>query len=154
MQWTADTKAEYGSITEFLLQNRLPKTWGTPPFTPKSSTPFADPADYRVLINDWPYGLYPDITHICVWLRTAIPTDPETGDMTPESRATVQSFVQSYFIDPLGSNGAKQVVWFKNWVALQSVRSLEHIHVMVHRVDAEMLATWAQEQPWHREQSS
>jgi hypothetical protein len=147
MKWTAETKAGYGSMTRYLLVHRLPGAWGSPPFTPRSAVPFADSSDYRVLLNDWPYGLDPAITHIVVWSRTTIPTDPETGDMTPESRAIVQAFVQRYFVDSLGPGGEKQVMWFKNWVALQSVRSLEHIHVMVCGIGADTLARWTEEQP-------
>ena len=145
MAWTAETKAEYGSMTNFLLANRLPKEWGSPPFTPASSIPFEDPSDYRVLINDWPYGLDPEIRHIVVWLRTTIPTDPETGDMTPESRALVRSFVKKTFIDALGPDGEKRVLWFKNWVALQSVRALEHVHILVRNVDGDTLERWTGE---------
>ncbi|KAK2003395.1 hypothetical protein LX36DRAFT_687569 [Colletotrichum falcatum] len=151
MKWTADTKAEYGSMTQYLLANRLPKPWKAPPFTPKSLVPFEDPSDYRVLANDWPYGLGTGITHIVVWSRTIIATDPDTGDMTPESRRTVQEFVDRYFVDGLGEGGAERVVWFKNWVALQSVRALEHIHVLVRDVDAEVIKKWTEEKPWHRE---
>lgn len=139
MDWTAATKAEYGSMTNYLLQHRLPKAWGGLPFTPASKTAFADPSDYRVLINDWPYGLTPDITHIVVWTRTLIPTDPDSGDVTPESRQLIRDFVQTYFVDKLGSDAADRVMWFKNWVSLQSVRALEHIHVLVKDVDQAQL---------------
>ncbi|KAI0166056.1 hypothetical protein GGR57DRAFT_3883 [Xylariaceae sp. FL1272] len=97
----------------------------------KTEIPFSDASDYRVLKNDWPYGLTSDITHIVVWSRTIIETDSVNGDMTPESRRTVAEFIKRFFIDRLGQEGDKRVCWFKNWVALQSVRSLEHIHVMV-----------------------
>lgn len=142
MKWTADTKAEYGSMTNYLLAHRLPKEWGPPPFQPVSKTPFKDPSDYQVLINDWPYGLTPDLTHIVVWLRTPIATDPETGDMTPESRQTVADFVKRFFADRLGPDGGGRILWFKNWVALQSVRALEHIHVMVKDASKEVLDEW------------
>ncbi|KAK2008128.1 hypothetical protein LZ32DRAFT_609764 [Colletotrichum eremochloae] len=151
MKWTAETKAEYGSMTEYILANRLPKPWGAPPFTPNSLIPFEDPSDYRVLTNDWPYGLDAGITHIVVWSRTIIPTDPDTGDMTPESRRTVQDFVNMYFVNSLGEGGTERVVWFKNWVALQSVRTLEHIHVLVRDVDVEIIKEWTEEKPWHRQ---
>jgi hypothetical protein len=152
MKWTSETKAEYGSMTQYLLTHRLPKTWGMPPFVPKSATPFEDPSDYRVLLNDWPYGLSPSITHIVVWSRTIIPTDAETGDMTPSSRSIVEEFVKRYFADSLGPDGDRQVMWFKNWVALQSVRTLEHVHVMVQGVDKETLLEWTDERPWHRQE--
>ncbi|KAH6890434.1 hypothetical protein B0T10DRAFT_318913 [Thelonectria olida] len=147
MKWTAETKAEYGSMTNYLLANRLPKAWGTPPFTPASTTPFEDTSDYKVLINDWPYGLDPEIRHIVVWLRTTIPTDADTGDMTPESRALCESFVKRHFVDSLGSDGESRVLWFKNWVALQSVRALEHIHILVRNVDDDTIERWAGERP-------
>lgn len=150
MQWTADTKAEYGSMTNYLMAHRLPKSWGGLPFAPLSEIPFEHPADYRVLINDWPYGLTPDIVHIVVWSRTVIPTDPSTGHMTPESRRLVADFVKRYFVDRLGPDGADRVLWFKNWVALQSVRLLEHIHVMVRDVDPETLREWTRELDCHR----
>ncbi|KAL7923491.1 hypothetical protein ACQKWADRAFT_289805 [Trichoderma austrokoningii] len=145
--WTAETKAQYGTITEFILQNRLPKAWGLPPFVPESQVPFDAVSDYKVLLNDWPYGLTPEITHIVVWSRTPIPTDPETGDLTTESRAQVEDFVKTYFSDTLGAGGDQQVLWFKNWVALQSVRTLEHFHVLVRNVDDDMLERWTGERP-------
>lgn len=147
LDWTAAIKIEYGSITNFLLTHRLPKAWGEPPFTPQSTTPFQEPSDYKVLLNDWPYALDPGITHIIVWTRTPIATDDDKGDLVPESRALIQAFVQRYFIDTLGPGGEDKVVWFKNWVALQSVRSLEHFHVIVRDVDDDMLEKWTGERP-------
>lgn len=143
MDWTAKTKAEYGSMTQFLLENRLPKEWGGLPFTPVSETPFAEPSDYRVLKNDWPYGLTPGIFHIVVWSRTPIPTDPQTGDVTEESRQLIRDFVKRTFVDALGAGGDDRVMWFKNWVSLQSVRSLEHIHVLVKDAPSALLEQWA-----------
>ncbi|KAH9884475.1 hypothetical protein F4778DRAFT_774652 [Xylariomycetidae sp. FL2044] len=150
MSWTAETKAEYGSMTNYLMVHRLPRTWGSPPFTPTSTVPFEHPSDYRVLVNDWPYGLTPDMTHIVVWSRTTIETDPETGDMTPESRQIVADFVRRCFADRLGPGGGERVLWFKNWVALQSVRALEHIHVMVRDASQDLLDEWTEELDSHR----
>ncbi|KAI0024830.1 hypothetical protein F4780DRAFT_478947 [Xylariomycetidae sp. FL0641] len=150
MKWTADTKAEYGSMTNFLMTERLPKAWGSPPFKPASSIPFQDPSDFRVLINDWPYGLTPDLTHIVVWSRTIIETDPKTGDMTPQSRQVVENFVRTFFAERLGPDGGKRVLWFKNWVALQSVRTLEHIHVLVKDAEKDVLEDWTRELDCHR----
>ncbi|CAJ2506179.1 Uu.00g003090.m01.CDS01 [Anthostomella pinea] len=153
MTWTAETKADYGSMTNYLLTHRLPKTWGTPPFTPASTIPFDDPSDFRVLINDWPYGLTSDITHIVVWSRTIIETDPQTGDMTPRSRQIVANFVKKFFADKLGPRGGEKVLWFKNWVALQSVRSLEHIHLMVKEAGESVINEWTKELDCHRMQN-
>jgi hypothetical protein len=150
IKWTADTKARYGDITSYLLAHRLPSAWGKPPFTPASKVPFADPSDYRVLINDWPYGLAPGITHIVAWSRTPIPTDDVVGDLTPESRRLVEEFVKRYFVDRLGPGGAEKVMWFKNWVALQSVRTVDHVHVLVRDVGEEVIQEWVKELDCHR----
>ncbi|CCC05384.1 unnamed protein product [Sordaria macrospora k-hell] len=151
MKWTAETKASYGSMTAYLLAHRLPKAWGAgPPFTPVSDVPFADPSDYCVLLNDWPYGFEPGITHIVVWTRTVIATDDDKGDMTPESRKIVDDFVKRYFVDRLGPGGEEKVLWFKNWVALQSVRALEHIHVLVKGVDPAVIEEWTRVRELHK----
>ncbi|EFX02726.1 hypothetical protein CMQ_2655 [Grosmannia clavigera kw1407] len=159
MKWTADTKAEYGSITNYLIAHRLPKAWGSPPYVPTSTTPFAHPSDYQVLLNDWPYGLTPDVTHMVVWTRTMIPTDSETGDMTPESRARVAGFVKRIFTDQIdavedGGDGDSRVLWFKNWAQLQSVRQLEHVHVLVRNASPELLKAWTAEPPCHTHESN
>jgi hypothetical protein len=147
MKWTAETKLQYGSMSNYILQNRLPSSWKGPPFTPTSTVPFQDPSDYRALLNDWPYGLDPQITHIVVWSRTLIPVDDGNGDLTPESRKLVEGFVKRYFVDRLGEGGDERVMWFKNWVSLQSVRSLEHIHVLVRGVSDDLIEQWTGDRP-------
>lgn len=142
MSWTHETKQQYGSMTNYLIQHRLP--WGFPPFTYASSNPFANPSDYKVLVNDWPYGLTPDITHIVVWSKTPIPTDGKTGDVTDESRKIIREFVNKTFIDRLDGDSGR-VMWFKNWVQLQSVRALEHIHVLVKDASKDDLEFWTGE---------
>lgn len=146
MAWTAETKARYGSMINYILEKRLPKEWGKPPFTPVSEVPFENEADYKVLLNDWPYGLEEGITHIVVWSRTLIETDSERGDLTEESRRLLGDFVKRRFVDDL-EGGEERVLWFKNWVALQSVRALEHIHVLVRGVDDDTLERWTGERP-------
>jgi len=135
-------KAEYGNITNFLLQKRL--YWKPlpsydpsqpPSFSYKDPTPFVERSDYRILINNWPYGLAPGIKHICVWLKMRLPVVEETGDLTDHGEAMVNEFVERIFTQGLGLEGKDKVTWFKNWVGLQSVRGLEHIHVLVRDVD-------------------
>jgi len=138
MAWSAETKAQYGSMTNYLIQHRLP--WGSPPFTYNSATPFEDPSDYKILLNDWPYGVTPNITHIVVWGKTPIATDSTRGDVTDESREIIKDFVERMFAKRLGD--ANRVTWFKNWVSLQSVRALEHIHVLVKDATKEDLEFW------------
>jgi len=149
MAWTSATKAQYGSMTNYILQHRLPQSWGKPPFKPVSLTPFDSPSDYKILLNDWPYGLTPDITHIVVWSKTPIAVDEKNGDVTAESRRILEEFVGKTFGERMGGGdggkGSESVVWFKNWVSLQSVRALEHVHVLVRGASKEDLEFWTGE---------
>jgi hypothetical protein len=90
-------------------------------------------------MNDWPYGLAPGIKHICVWLKVRLPVDDVMGDLTDEGRKMVDRFVQETFVQGLGVEGADQVIWFKNWTGLQSIRGVDHVHVLVRDVDEEKL---------------
>ena len=114
-------------------------------FLCKDETPFASPEDFKILRNDWPYGVEPGITHLVVWLKTRIPVQQPEGYLLPESRIAIQGFVQTVFIDRLqrnGGNGVDRVQWFKNWVSLQSVRGLDHFHVLVRDVPEKILQEW------------
>jgi hypothetical protein len=165
ISWCSDIKAQYGSVTNFILQQRvkwepLPTSTTTvstsginsaaPKFAYANATPFADRSDYRVLLNDWPYGFEPGITHIVVWLKTPVPADPETGVITEEGARLIGGFVERYFVQPMRDAGAlgmdedakAKVVWFKNWIKLQSVRAVEHVHVLVRGATRQLLDDW------------
>lgn len=101
--------------------------------------------DYKILTNDWPYGLTTDTTHIVVWSKTPIPTDEKTGDVTAESRRIIQDFVDRTFVTRLGGDSYR-VMWFKNWVQLQSIRALEHVHVLVKDANKKDLEFWTGKQ--------
>ncbi|KAL8672094.1 MAG: hypothetical protein Q9168_003426 [Polycauliona sp. 1 TL-2023] len=135
------------------------------------TTPFSSPNDFRILRNDWPYGSFgPEITHLIVWTKVRIATDAENGGLvTPEAKERIDAFVDETFVKRLaaleeggeedGGGGGpdaaaaaaaaddvgKRVLWFKNWGALQSVRGLEHIHVLVRDVPEAIVDEWTGE---------
>jgi hypothetical protein len=76
-----------------------------------------------------------------VWSKTPIPTG-EDGDLTPESRRNLEGWVRRTFGEMVGE---EKVLWFKNWVHLQSVRALEHFHVLVRGASKEDLEFWTGE---------
>ncbi|KAJ5164000.1 uncharacterized protein N7500_005830 [Penicillium coprophilum] len=156
LAWTHETKTQYGTIMNYICQQRL--KWHLPqntasgtPSAFKNPIPFADPEDYKILRNDWPYGVSPGISHLVVWLRTPIPVQSSEGHLTDESRAMINNFVQKTFVDRLAkdhrnfSDPESHVLWFKNWVGLQSVRALEHVHILVRDVPEDILFEWANE---------
>ena len=140
-------KQKYGSVMTYLLDQRL--LWepvedesGALRFDVVNSTPFADPADYKILRNDWTYAFVPGIKHIVVWLKQRLPVDGK-GALSEEGRALVEDFVKKEFRDKAGEKeGGSKVIWFKNTTDLQSVRSLEHVHVLVRDVEEEALREW------------
>ncbi|KAL8852732.1 MAG: hypothetical protein Q9221_002362 [Calogaya cf. arnoldii] len=144
--WCKETIATYGSITAYMIASRL--KWTPRPDTSSSTGPvfeyndptsFADPNDFRILPNDWPYGSFgPEITHLIVWSKPRIATDPETGFVMAEGKEMIDAFGERTFVKRLELEGdaeaGERVLWFKNWIALQSVHGLERIHVLVRDV--------------------
>jgi len=49
--------------------------------------------------------------------------------------------VDRTFVNRLDGDSYR-VMWFKNWVQLQSVRALEHVHVLVKDAKKEDLEFW------------
>jgi len=79
--------------------------------------------------------LEPGIKHICVWLKSPLPVDFEKGALTPEGTKIVHDFVKKTFDRQLGVEGMDRVQWFKNYTATQSIRAVDHIHVLLRNVD-------------------
>ncbi|KAK8184842.1 uncharacterized protein BKA78DRAFT_256934, partial [Phyllosticta capitalensis] len=144
--WTHRIRNEHGSLTNYILAQRLHWTPlpGSPPrFATKNNTPFADRADYAILQNDWPYGMEKGIAHFCVWLKTPLAIKPEDGDLTDDARRTVEDFVTREFRQAVSERQkGDAVLWFKNWVSLQSVRGVDHVHVLVRGASADVLQKW------------
>lgn len=156
LSWSSEIKATYGSIPNFVCEERLEwvpsrtrphdKSSG---LEPKDSTPFVDPADYKILRNDWPYATPLDIAHLVIWLKTPFAVSTPEGHLLPEGRAQIESFVNHTFVEPLKvaykNDGEDRVLWFKNWSALQSVGGLEHFHCFVRGADEGLLNQWTGE---------
>lgn len=126
-------KSEYGSVLAFVQQKRL--NWSS--ISP-SRDDFTNPDDYKILFNDWPYGIDPDIAHLVVWTKFLLEDDPETGFLTKASHDLIEKFVVETFC---GEDGVdrRSLVWFKNWKSLKSIHALEHFHVMIYQADPEFL---------------
>ena len=151
IRWTRQTIEAYGSITNFVLQERLhwqPLAESTPETGPlfdvESRAPFGSSRDFLILYNDWPYGISPGIVHLVVWLKTRIIVEGKEGYLTASSQGLIDEFVKRTFVERLRNEGASgdNVMWFKNWVGLQSVRGVEHVHVLVRNAPQSVLEEW------------
>jgi hypothetical protein len=136
LRYCYDIKKEYGSVLTFVQERRL--FWKT--ITPSGDAPFTNSDDYKVLFNDWPYAIEPDISHLVVWTKFLIEDDPATDDLTEKSREMLECFVRRTFCDQTtGAVPREHVVWFKNWKSLKSIHALEHFHVMLFKAPKEFL---------------
>lgn len=131
------------------------------PLSADGRTLFQDVAkDIRILSNDFPYALEKGIVHVVVWSRVRIPVEDievseqhennstdntsnnnnngelkkalltPTSKITDEARTLIQRYVDLNFVEGLGLP-KENVLWFKNWTALQSIPAMEHFHVMI-----------------------
>jgi hypothetical protein len=90
----------------------------------------------KILYNDWPYGLDPEIIHLVIWTKFELTEDPSTDDLTPEARREIDNYMQKTFS---GKVKPGSVIWFKNWTSLKSVHAVEHFHVMLYNPDPEFI---------------
>lgn len=127
-------KKQYGSVLSFVQNERL--CWGS--VVPSGKAPFEDATDLKIIYNDWPYGIDPDVTHLVVWVKFILEDDPETGFLTPEHHQLIENYVQKTFCSEDGLQ-RDNVIWFKNWKSLKSVHALEHFHVMLYQAPATFL---------------
>ncbi|MCJ1359310.1 MAG: hypothetical protein MMC33_009311 [Icmadophila ericetorum] len=132
IEFNAKLRKEYGSVMSYILKVRL----GWDDLTPQNSTPFASPADIKIVCNDWPYGIEQDIHHLIVWTKFDIEEDPLDGDLTPRGRKMIQDFVDETFCKRVPPD---HVAWFKNWKSLKSIQSVEHFHVVLKEPDPDFL---------------
>ncbi|PSR81689.1 hypothetical protein BD289DRAFT_372335 [Coniella lustricola] len=93
------------------------------------STLFACDDDYKILWNDWPYGIDRRIVHLVVWTKFELEDDAQTED-------EIERFVQKTFSSLVAED---KLIWFKNPPSLKSIHTVEHIHVMLFDPDPEAI---------------
>lgn len=122
-------KREHGSVGSFMLNVRI----GWNDVTPRGG-PFEHPEDYKILLNDWPYGIDAKIKHVVVWTKFGFEEDGV--DLTLRARRQIDEFVKKTFTS---GTQVSRVAWFKNWAALKSVHAVEHFHVMLYDPDLDLI---------------
>ncbi|POS70263.1 hypothetical protein DHEL01_v211342 [Diaporthe helianthi] len=125
-KYTWQLKRDHGSVMNFMLRKRL--CWSEP-VVPLGSKRFEYQEDFRIMMNDWPYGLDERIVHLVVWTKFDLPDDRET-------EAEVEAFVDKTF-----SPGVchEKRIWFKNPPSLKSVHAVEHFHVLLFDPDLDFV---------------
>lgn len=152
--WMREIKKQHGSIIDYISQERL--RWPVLPtsnsdrlvFETRNTVPLADPADYKITWNDWPYGsLESDVKHLVVWLKQVLGTDSVTGRLLPSEQLLVQRFVEQNFLEPMSKRGISEdrLRWYKNGLDLQSVKEIDHFHVLIKGIPDDILLEWTNE---------
>jgi len=126
-EYTYKLKQEYGSVLRFVVNERLRWTNLDP-----RGAPFEFEEDYKILYNDWPYGIDKDIVHLVVWVKFVLEDDPDKDELTASTRKQMDQFVDRTFRRRVGSD---RVVWFRNWKSIKSVHAVEHFHIMLYQAD-------------------
>ncbi|RMD42223.1 hypothetical protein DV735_g2862, partial [Chaetothyriales sp. CBS 134920] len=135
MRYTYDLKRKYGSVLSFVQHERL--HWQS--LAPSGDPPFTNPNDYKILYNDWPYGVEEGITHLVVWTKFPLEDDEATGRLTARAEQEIEDFVVETFCGP-GGVPRENLAWLKNWKSLKSIHDLEHFHVMLYNAPEDLLA--------------
>jgi hypothetical protein len=118
-------------------------------FCTSATDPFENASEWKILRNDWPYGIDPRVVHLVVWTKFNLTEDLATGDLTNDMRRTIDGFVDRTFKKEVGD---ANVVWFKNWKSLKSVPSIEHFHVMIFNPDPKWIENLTGEKTVYREE--
>jgi hypothetical protein len=80
--------------------------------------------DYKIRLNDHPYALTPEITHLVVWSALRFPQ----GITKAERMQRYEKFVEQHF----GEISTEKRRWFLNWGSIQSVPGLEVYYLASH----------------------
>lgn len=93
---------------------------------------FGNGDDLKVLPNHFPYYFEKNVTHLCIWTKMKIPNDPNSalGDISPAAGKVIDKYIRQTFQEQYDIP-ASDILWFRNWEALQSVKAMSHIHVIV-----------------------
>jgi hypothetical protein len=98
-------KQQYGSVMEFVLQERL--GWTLP--IEAEGKPFEKKSDVKVLWNDWPYGIEERIVHLVVWTKFDLEEDPKIDDLTESARTEIDEYVDEVFGKRVGKENVSFV---------------------------------------------
>jgi hypothetical protein len=112
-----------GTMMDFILNGRLGWSKEDLPAFSQAMTPFSslnsssassvrsfqmdrslfeNKSEWKILRNDWPYGIDSRIVHLVVWTKFSFTEDIETGDLTTEMHRMIEDFVQETFRKTLG----------------------------------------------------
>jgi hypothetical protein len=118
-----------GTMMDFILNERLGWSKEDLPAFSQAMTPFSslnsssassirsfqmdrslfeNKSEWKILRNDWPYGIDSRIVHLVVWTKFTLTEDIETGYLTTDMRRMIEDFVQDTFRKTWGSKNVSE----------------------------------------------
>lgn len=96
--------------------------------------------DIKITMNRFPYHFTKDIAHLLVWTKIPISNDPKSpiGDISPQTRRTINNYITKLFVSTYGIP-QENILWFRNWTELQSIKEFSHIHVLIKALSHEKI---------------
>lgn len=87
-------KCDKGSVMEYMLTERL--HWEQP-IVARSCRPFECEDDFKILFNDWPYGIDRRIVHLVVWTKFELEDGAET-------ETEIERFIERTFLSQVAKD--------------------------------------------------
>lgn len=91
--FVSEITEEFGGVARYVLTDRL--RWEEP--VEARGQPFEHAEDWKILKNDWPYGLDERIVHLVVWTKFELVDDPASGQPTNATKQGIEQFMADTF---------------------------------------------------------
>lgn len=107
----------------------------------KIATCLTDKAYFKITTNDYPYNFEPDVYHLLVWSKINIPLyDNDTNESTKNVHMydRIEEFLELNVHQRMKIS-KDDYCWFINYVSLQSIRSISHIHLLIKTSDKNII---------------
>ncbi|CCD25104.1 Htc1p NDAI_0E02870 [Naumovozyma dairenensis CBS 421] len=106
---------------------------------------FKDKSLFKLAVNDFPYYFEPDVIHVLIWSKIKLPiykTDKKTSDVKigdpnnnfPEFNKPMKKVIASFLKHTITDKYCiteENYCWFINYVNLQSIQAVSHIHLII-----------------------
>jgi hypothetical protein len=104
LEYIYSIKLSHGSVMRFILEERL--GWGEGGLNGDGKKGFGNEDNWKILCNDWPYGVDERIVHLVVWTKFEL-EDDENGFLSKNARGMIEEFVGEKFVRVCGENNVR-----------------------------------------------
>lgn len=103
----------------------------------KIQASFSKKQYYKLTRNDFPYDFEPDVHHLLIWSKISLPLYGDASDECKQDLETHERIEQFLKINLAPFD--VDYCWFVNYSALQSIRKISHVHLLVKTTNKEIV---------------